>query len=106
MTRDRRLDDETQIMPRVRDDDTVVFSPFVAQVLEASVAQTQAVTNALVDNLTYQEAEARATLELIREAVAELAGRSYVVNPQLFLQALHPSHHAVLERMRYNGYRK
>lgn len=104
-----RLDDDaTQIMSRVTgsDDDTIVMSPFVAQVMEASIRQTQGVTNSLIDGLTYQEAELRARLELVCERVAEIANRPYVANSYLYIEALHPRREDVEERMFRNGYTK
>lgn len=99
--------DQTEVMPRVaRDDDTIVMSPLVAQVMEASIRQTQDVTNALIDGLTYQEAELRATLALVRERIAQIANRPYVASPFLYLEALSPSHEDVQERMLRNGYTK
>lgn len=99
--------DETMIMSRVpHDDDTIVMSPFVGQLMEASVRQTQTVTNRLIDNITYQEAESRARLELVCERVTEIANRPYVANPFLYLEALHPTMRDVKERMARNGYTK
>lgn len=99
--------DETAIMPRVQlDDDTVVMSPFVGKLMEASIQMTHATTNALIDNLTYQEAEMRARLELVCERVAEIANRPYVANSYLYLEALRPRREDVKERMIRNGYKK
>lgn len=101
------VDAKTEVLPRVQgDDDTVVISPIIAQVMEASVRQTQDVTNALIGNLQYQEAELRATVELIREAIAEITSRPYVVNPQVYLQAMWPNKADIEARMRLNGYQK
>lgn len=107
MTHNDNSLDETRIMSRVpRDDDTIIMSPVVASVLEASVRQTQSVTNALLDNLTYEAAEMRARLELVCERVAEIANRPYIANSYLYLEALHPRREDVEERMIRNGYKK
>lgn len=99
--------DETVIMPRVpRADDTVIMSPLVSKLMEASIQMTHATTNALIDNLTYQEAEMRAQLELVCERVAEIANRPYIANSYLYLEALHPRREDVEERMIRNGYKK
>lgn len=87
-------------------DDTVVMSTFVADVLGASIAQTQGVTNALIDSLTYDAARGQATLVLVREAIAEIASRPYIVNPQQYLYAMWPSEEAIMERMIADGYKK
>lgn len=100
--------DDTVVMTTVTDDDQtqIMMSPLVARVMEASVAHTQSVTNALIDNLTYQEAELRARLELVCERVTQIANRPYVANPFLYLEALRPSQEDVQERMLHNGYTK
>jgi hypothetical protein len=64
------------------------------------------VTNALIHNLTHQEAELRATLELVRERITQIANRPYVASPFLYLEALRPSRADIDERMTYNGYMK
>lgn len=99
--------DETAVMSRVpRDDDTIIMSPLVGRLMEASVQMTHATTNALIDSITYEAAEQRATLELVREAIMEIANRPYVANPFLYLESLHPRRAEVQERMFRNGYKK
>lgn len=97
--------DETEIMARVpRDDDTIVMTPFIGQLMQASVRMTQGTTNALIGNLTYQEAEMRATLELVQERVTEIANRPYIANSYLYLEAIYPRQDDVKARMIHNGY--
>lgn len=97
--------DKTEVMPRVpQGDDTVIIHPLVGRLMQASMDQTHAVTNQVLGNLEREVAYQKAALALVRERVAALTERPYIVNPQMYVRALWPSHEDIEQRMIEDGY--
>jgi hypothetical protein len=67
------------------------ISSLVAQLLEANMTQTHAVTNAVIDNLTRNRDEANATLAAIRAGVFRLLSGPYMPTSEAIREALWPS---------------
>lgn len=66
------------------------FSPLVADLMQASLTQTHAVTNSVIDNLTERAELAEATLAAIRTAVLDLVGGDFMPTPAAIERALYP----------------
>lgn len=71
--------------------DNVAISPLVAQLMTASMSQTAATTNAVIDSLTEQRDRAEAELAAIRADVESLLTGPYMPMPDAIWRALNPS---------------
>lgn len=78
------------------------ISPFMAEVMTAMMSQTHATTNNLIDSLTSQLADSRATVDAIRAGVQGLFDGPYMPMPDSVLAALYPSEQ-VCDRFRPDG---
>lgn len=75
-------------MPSRRD---TVISPLIADVITASFALTQSMSNALIDSQTSQNETMRAELDAIRARVGELLDGPYAPSESAIRSALWPS---------------
>jgi hypothetical protein len=66
------------------------FTPLVAQILEAQVATTHAVTTGLIDTLMRQVADATARRAAVEGEIAALLNGRYMPTPRAILDALYP----------------
>ena len=71
-----------------------------AQLLERSMAETQSVTNQLLDRYRHGEALARTELVMVREALAEIMYQPYAPSSNAIEEAMYPNAPAVEERAR------
>jgi hypothetical protein len=63
----------------------------MGQLMTASLAQTQDVTNRVIDSLTADLADAHATLDAIRWRIGALLEGPYMPNPDALIAALWPN---------------
>lgn len=81
---------------------TQPISPLVADLMSASLAQTHAVTNSVIDNLTERAELAEATLTAIMVGVDELLDGDYMPTSDAIRRAMLPSR-ATVDRFRPGG---
>lgn len=67
------------------------ISPLVAQIISANAAQTAAITNQVIDNLTHSAETAWATVDAIRDQILILLGARYAPSETAIRTALCPS---------------
>jgi hypothetical protein len=73
----------------------VLIDPLVAKLMEASMKQTHAVTDQVIESLTYRAKRAEAELRLVRETVGELLAGPWMPVPAALREALWPSRETV-----------
>jgi hypothetical protein len=73
----------------------VLIDPLVARLMEASLAQTHAVTNSVIDDLTYRAKRAETELQLVRDTVSALLDGPWMPMPDAIRRALWPGREAV-----------
>lgn len=86
-----------------KDKTDLPFSPLIGDIFTQMFKDSASTTNRLVDSLQYQNNYLRAQLDIIRETVADLADSDMLVNPRLYLKALHPSEKAIEQVMQNNS---
>lgn len=64
---------------------------FVANLLTASITQSQNITNQVIDNLEFEVIERRATIAAIRALMFRLLDSDYMPTPSAIERALYPS---------------
>jgi hypothetical protein len=67
------------------------ISPLVADLMTASLRQTQQVTSQVIDNLTERAEVAEATLNAVVESITDLLTGPWMPTPDALLSALYPS---------------
>jgi hypothetical protein len=73
----------------------VLIDPLVAKLMEASMAQTHAVTDQVIESLTYRAKRAEVERDLIREMVSDLLDGPWMPTPDALRHALWPSRETV-----------
>lgn len=73
----------------------VLLDPLIASLMEASMAQTHAVTDSLIDSLTHRAKRAEAQLQIVREVVTALLDGPWMPTPDAIRSALWPSRETV-----------